>query len=369
MNWEVDAMLNHPDPWQMDPSEVRESKLAAVRQAFSHHYENCAMYRKFCERKNFDAACIRSFGDLASIPLVTTRAFKEGLTLTSVPQEQIEKVLHSSGTTGTRSIVPRDSITMDRFTLSLTKAILHVQGESAYIAMMGPSPDELGDLAFSNWARIGCGLAKDHEFFLKNLSFDPAYTVKKLNSVTLRPVQIGGAPILIMALADYILQSGDRITTLNEESRITSGGGFKTLKGDIVTREEYDRKLMSAFGVKKEQIRDAYAMAELNGMISECSENLKHVPPWIHLTVRDPADISRELPLGEEGVPAFLDPSTHSYPGFIVADDIVRMVVGDDERCSCGRIGPCLDPHVRRAEGAESRGCGRHIEELRHAAH
>lgn len=369
MEWEVDALLQHPDPWHMDPEDLKNRKCYAIRQAFAHHYEHCPIYRSLCDRKKIVPEDIVSFEDLMKIPLITTRAFKEGLSLTSVPREQVVKVLHSSGTTGTRSLVPRDRITMGRFAESLKKAILHVQGESAYVAMMGPSPDELGDLAFSNWARTGCELAEDHEFFLKKLSFDPAYTVMKLNATPLRPVQIGGAPILIMALADYILTSGDRITTLTEESRITSGGGFKTLKGDIVTREQYNEKLMAAFGVTRDRIRDAYAMAELNGMISECPENLKHVPPWIHCSVRDPADPRAEVPLGAEGVPAFLDACAHSYPGFIVADDIVRMVVAEGERCRCGRIGPCLDSHVRRAEGAESRGCGRHIEELRHGSY
>ncbi len=368
MEWEVDALLNHPDPWHMDPGEVMDRKLAAIRQALAHHYANCPVYKGFCDRKKIGPESINSSEDLVKIPLVTTRAFKEGLSLTSVPDSHIVKVLHSSGTTGTKSLVPRDRLTMDRFIASLKKAIIHVQGESAYVAMMGPSPDELGDLAFSNWARVGSELAQDHEFFLKNLSFDPAYAVKKINATPLRPVQIGGAPILIMALADYILKSGDRITTLTEESRITSGGGFKTLKGDVVTREQYDEKLMAAFGVSRDRIRDVYAMTEINGIISECPENLKHVPPWIHLTVRNPADLMEEVPIGTEGMPAFLDPCAHSYPGFLVADDIVRMVVAEGERCKCGRIGPCIDPVIRRAEGAESRGCGRHIEELRHAA-
>lgn len=231
--------------------------------------------------------------------------------------------------------------------------------------MLGPSPEELGDLAIANFAAVGCELAKDHEYFLKDYDFEPEEIIEKVNATPYRPVQLGGAPMLVLDLADYILETGERITTLTADSRITSGGGFKSLGGDVITREEYDQKVIEAFGVEASNIRDAYSMTELNGMISECSENLKHVPPWFHLTVRRPEEPNVEVELGEEGIPGFLDPCAQSYPGFVLADDIVKVVVADGERCRCGRLGPCLDLSVRRAEGAEAKGCGRQIEQLR----
>jgi long-chain-fatty-acid---luciferin-component ligase len=368
MEWEVDLLLNEPDPWHMDSDEIRERKFAAIKQSFEHHYHNCEIYSNFCKGRKFSPADLKRYDDMVGIPLFSTRAFKEGLSLTSVPRDRIVNMFHSSGTSGTQSRVPRDELTMERFRKSLKQAILKVQGETAYVALMGPSPDELGDLAFANWARIGSELAQESEFFFKNLAFDPAYAVSKINATELRPVQIGGAPVLIMALADHILKTGDRIRTLTEESRITSGGGFKTFKGEQISREQYDEKLMAAFGIPKGNIRDFYAMTEINGMMSECAENLKHVPPWLHVSVRNPARLEEEVPFGEEGMPGFLDPCAHSYPGFVIADDIVRLAVPEGGICRCGRVGPCLDSKIRRAEGAESRGCGRHIDELRSGA-
>ncbi len=368
MEWEVDVLLNNPDPWHMDAKEIRSRKFAAVKQAFVHHYNYCPIYSNYCNGRKFSPADLNEYDDMVGIPLFSTRAFKEGLSLTSVPHDQIVNMFHSSGTSGSQSRVPRDEITMERFKKSLKQAILKVQGESAYVALMGPSPDELGDLAFANWAKIACELVQEAEFFFKKLSFDPAYTVSKINATKLRPVQIGGAPVLIMALADYILKTGDRIRTLTKESRITSGGGFKTFKGEHISREKYDEKLTAAFGIPKGNIRDFYAMTEINGMMSECSENLKHIPPWLHVSVRNPARLEEEVSVGAEGMPGFLDPCAHSYPGFVIADDIVRIAVPEGEMCRCGRIGPCLDSKIRRAEGAESRGCGRHIDELRAGA-
>jgi len=57
---------------------------------------------------------------------------------------------------------------------------------------------------------------------------------------------------------------------------------------------------------------------------------------------------------GEWGRLAFLDALANSYPGFIITGDEVRM----HERCPvCDRPGPVLEPEVKRAKGAEIRGC------------
>jgi long-chain-fatty-acid---luciferin-component ligase len=106
-------------------------------------------------------------------------------------------------------------------------------------------------------------------------------------------------------------------------------------------------------------------MTELNGALLECEHHVKHLPPFIHLSIRNPSNLDEEIPFGEEGLPLFLDPMAHSYPGFIIADDNVAMAVAPSERCACGRIGPALTMNVRRAQGAEEKGCGRHVAELK----
>ena len=364
----ADGLLEERDAFHLPPAQLAPRRFKAIVESLEHHHRDNPTYRRLCDARGFKPADVKRPEDLVRIPLLSTRAFKEKLSILSVAPEKIVKTHHSSGTAGTRSRVPRDQVTLDRFTRSLQQTILQVQGESGYIGLLGPSPEELGDLSFANWARVGCALAKGHDFFLKDYEFEPEQIVATLNKVTLRPVQIGGSPMLILELANFITESGQRLTTLTEDSRVTSGGGFKNLGGEIITRAQYDERVSAAYGVPRKNIRDAYAMSEINGFLSECDQNVKHLPPWLHLSVRNPADLDEEVGKGVEGLPAFLDPLAHSYPGFVVADDIVKVVVADGERCACGRFGPCIDAFIRRAEGAESRGCGRQIEELRSAA-
>ena len=361
----IDEFLAVENPWALEPDTVREYQFRAISESFRQHYSSNALYKGFCNRKGFTPDSLKNYEDLLRIPVLSTKVFKEGFKLLSVDEHHIEKVHTSSGSSGNQSRVPRDKVTLDRFTISMHKTIVNISGSYGYLAMLGPSPDELGSLSLANYAKVGCDLAKDYEFFLKDYDFEPDYIIEKCNSTPHRPVRIGGGPMLILDLADWIMETGERITTLTDESLVTSGGGFKDMTGVAMDREEYDAKVSAAFGIPKSSVRDAYGMSELNAVMLECEKQVKHLPPWVHMSIRNPANLDEEVDFGEEGLPAFLDPLANSYPGFVIADDIVRMVVGPEDVCGCGLRGPGLHKVIRRAEGAEEKGCGRHIDELR----
>ena len=364
----IDKFLDIEDPWLLSDTEKKDYLTQSIIEAAEHHYKNNAVWRRLCETKNFKPGNINGYEDLKRIPVISTRAFKGGFNLLSVPEEKIVKVHLSSGTSGNRSRVPRDSITLERQRKSLWNSIRKFRvNEAGFLAMMSPSPEEIGDLAISNYSKIACEMVgSNYDFFLKlDGGFNPAQVVEKLNSVTGRPINIGGAPLLIMALAEYILKTGNRITTLTEDSSISSAGGFKTPKGEVISREAYNRIVMQAFDIKVENIRDIYSMSELNGAMLECKHHLKHVPPYFYLSIRNPVNLDEEVPFGEEGLPVFIDPLAHSYPGFILADDIVSMKTAPFDNCLCGEPGATLATNIRRAAGAEEKGCGRHVAELK----
>jgi len=363
----IDEFLEIEDPWMISEEKRKEFLTASIIEAVEHHYKNNTVWRRLCDSKNFKPTDIQSYEDLNRIPVISTRAFKGGFNLLSVPEKDIVKIHVSSGTSGNRSRVPRDRITLERQKKSLFNTIKKFRvSDAGYFAMMSPSPDEISDLAIANYSRTACEMVQNFDFFLKlDGGFQPDKVVERINSVKERPINIGGAPILIMALAKYILETGNRITTITEDSGISSGGGFKSPSGDVVDRNTYNNLLMKAFGIKEENIRDVYSMSELNGAMLECEHHYKHVPPYFYLSIRNPANLDEEVPVGEEGLPVFIDPLANSYPGFIIADDIVSMKLPSSERCSCGQPGPVLETNVRRAEGAEEKGCGRHVAELK----
>jgi len=362
----IDRFLNIEDPWNLSETERKDMLVGSIIEAAEHHYKNNSVWRRLCEVKNFKPTDINSYDDLNRIPVISTRAFKGGFDLLSVPSKDIVKVHMSSGTSGSRSRVPRDQKTLDRNRISILKTNAKFRsGEAGYLGMMSPSPDEISDLTIANYAKISLEDFSSYDFFLRlDGGFNPEQIVEKLNSVTDRPVNIGGAPMLLLGLAEYVLKTGNRIYTMDERSTVTAGGGFKNAEGQVVDRETFNRIVINAFGTKEENIRDVYSMSELNGVLPECEHHMKHVPPYFYVSIRNPANIDEEVPYGEEGLPVFIDPLAHSYPGFIVADDIVSFKTAPFKTCECGEPGPTLATKVRRAKGAEEKGCGRHVAEL-----
>jgi phenylacetate-coenzyme A ligase PaaK-like adenylate-forming protein len=107
----IDKFLDIKDPWSLSETERKDLLVGSIIESVEHHYKNNAVWRRLCEVKNFKPTDINSYDDLKRIPVISTRAFKGGFDLLSVPQEDIVKVHMSSGTSGSRSRVPRDKIT------------------------------------------------------------------------------------------------------------------------------------------------------------------------------------------------------------------------------------------------------------------
>jgi long-chain-fatty-acid---luciferin-component ligase len=368
-DWTVDKFLHIKNPWALDPELQRELLVQSIKEAVVYHYDHNRLYKRLCDNRKFNPQSIESTQDFIRIPVISTQAFKSGLDLLSIPKDDVVIINKSSGTSGRPSLVPRDRITVDRFKQSIKQIIRNIQPiHQGFLAMMSPSFEDYKELTMAYMSQIGCELADNHEFYMKNFTFNPADVVKALNSVKERPVWIGGGPMLIMSLAKWIESTGQRIETLTELSGVSSGGGFKTHTGESISRQQYNAVVSQAFGVDEKNIRDAYGMTELNAFAMECEHHMKHLPPWIHVSIRNPSNFDEELPAGEEGLPVFLDPLAHSYPGFIIADDIAKLALGSNEMCSCGKPGIAFSTDVRRAEGAEEKGCGRQVDSLRQEA-
>ncbi len=365
-NWTIDKFLHIENPWELEPEVQNALLVQSIKESAIFHYNNNTVYKRLCDKKKFHPESINSSSDFINIPVISTQAFKSGLDLLSVPSDDITIINKSSGTSGTPSLVPRDQITVNRFKQSIKQIIKNIQPiHQGFLAMMSPSFEEYKDLTMAYMSQVGCELADNYEFYMKNFTFNPEDVVKSLNKISDRPIWIGGGPMLIMSLANWILNTGQKIETLTELSGISSGGGFKNYTGETISRQKYNDIVSRAFGVNEKNIRDAYGMTELNAFAMECENHKKHLPPWIHVSIRNPADFNEELAPGQEGLPVFLDPLAHSYPGFIIADDVASMALTKDQKCTCGKHGPAFSINVRRATGAEEKGCGRQVDSLR----
>ena len=121
--------------------------------------------------------------------------------------------------------------------------------------------------------------------------------------------------------------------------------------------------MRQAFRCAVSEVTNLEAPTEIKDRIKSLNERLaRYIPPRETWT---PAEEALFKPLvlnssltpagyGEKGRFAFLDGLAGSYPGFIITGDEVLML----EHCPvCDRLGPVLEPEMKRVPSEEVRGC------------
>ncbi len=287
---------------------------------------------------------------LEDVPLCSSGSFKKSRIYTTV--QGPTKLCISSGTSGTKSVVPRDSRTLERFAGSilhgLREFIGHVDSRKAFI--LGPRSDEAGDLWFSYSISLA-QLLQDTVYFVDNGRFDAQALYQALESSCDDDVVIVTPPSLLFAFMEWMEETGAHALNC-PKTYVLTAGGWKSHVNKSVSRELLEETVATRLGVPPFRQRDLFNMVELNTVLFECEHHFKHIPPWLEVIVRRPEDMTAADP-GEEGIICFLDPTAVSYPAFILSDDFGTLEPGE---CPCGRYGPRLSIN-RRLAGIEERGC------------
>ncbi|RCX16518.1 long-chain-fatty-acid---luciferin-component ligase [Anaerobacterium chartisolvens] len=360
-----------PYLFHCEKGEQDKIKFEVIQKSFHYHYEKNDYYRSLCEVSGISPEDIQGIGDFHKIPLIPIRSFKqqeqETQYLLSVPLKTIEHELRSSGTSGTPSVARRD---YDTYTIAQMLYIgtyreflfrdFPTGGKSAGVYLV-PSPAEVPDMGMIkgftllNFALHTCGYA------VENMKLNCEKAVKflqqwegKFTRFLLSP------PFMLSSFVDYLAQNDIRIK-LDKHSKIVTVGGWKHHTGAMIPREELDRKCEEYLGVNKSQIRDFYGLAESNLMAFECENNNKHIPPTVHVSIRDMGNPASEAEDGKEGLIAILDPISTSYPGFILTEDLATLK--RDCECSCGRTSDVMSK-IGRAPKSDLRNCALSLEKF-----
>ncbi|PWI47268.1 hypothetical protein CEE45_12795 [Candidatus Heimdallarchaeota archaeon B3_Heim] len=124
-------------------------------------------------------------------------------------------------------------------------------------------------------------------------------------------------------------------------SALVTGGG---LKGQVVPEDWYER-ICTFYGVKN--IRDGYGMTESTGYMPSCDQNHYHIYPHFIPFVFDIGGQVLPRTGVQTGRFGFYDLLTESYwGGFLTGDEVT--IHWDDDQCSCGRTGPWLEKKIQR---------------------
>ena len=146
-----------------------------------------------------------------------------------------------------------------------------------------------------------------------------------------------------------------------ERGGVATGGGWKAYEGGRVPVVDFRKQVEKVLGIPEKYCLDIYGMVEGNGWLVHCPEGHYLHSPYSYYKPLVLDNEYKPIGYGEWGRFAFLDAAAYSYPGFLMSGDKVRML----EHCPvCDRPGPVLEPEIKRAAGAEIRGCAEEVRRM-----
>lgn len=131
-------------------------------------------------------------------------------------------------------------------------------------------------------------------------------------------------------------------------SYIQLGGGMKGQK----LPDDWYETILKFFGATK--MTEGYGMTEVVNAQRICPEGHFHLPAWQIPYLFDPAS-GKPMPRTgtQDGRFGFYDLNSQTYWGGFLTGDAVTFSWGDTEPCGCGRIGPYVHRGIRRYTQAE----------------
>ena len=379
---EIRKLVSNPKIWSMDPKELKDLQFKAIKQAFEHHYNDCKFYGNYCKNNgSVRPEDIKIADDILKIPQMPAEAFKK-TRVSSIPANKIKTVVTTSGTSGSPSYLVRDvrSLGLIRMSyLSLAYIIIrklveegifsgigefsHYAMRNWYLGTFSPDSDESSTWlanAFGSFVPFPNLLHIPIDFYLKGFEFVPKKileTIKERNKERKMMIFVG-FHYVYNELMRYMDDTGEKLDLDPDGSNlcyIIMAGGWKKLSGEKIDKEEFRRKLSEHFGIREQNIIDAYGFGESNCLALDlCSKRRMHIPPTVLAVTRDPETLEIQ-DYGKEGLLSVWDPTMHSFPSFVITDDIVKLT--EPFKCECGLTTQTME-YVGRAPEAELRSCG-----------
>lgn len=345
-----DDLLQAPQ-FSLSQTDKEALLLPRLLELVEHHRHACPPYARFLAATGWTG----SADSVAAIPHLPVGVFKSH-ELRSVPEEEVFRVLTSSGTTGqkvSRIFVDREAATLQ--TRALAAAMARELGPQRLPMLIVDAPSTVKRAASFNARAAGVlgmmTFGRAHCYALDDdMVPDRAAIAQFIDRFGSAPFLIFGFTFMVWAylyepLRDAGLDMGNGI--------LIHSGGWKKLQDRQVDNATFKASLNAAFGLHR--IHNFYGMVEQIGSVFlEGEDGFLHAPNFADVIVRDPVSWEPAAP-GETGVIQVLSTLPRSYPGHsILTED---MGAWYPEEAGAPWQGKRLVVHGR-APKAELRGCG-----------
>lgn len=349
---DYEELLRKP-PYGMSQKEKEIWYVSYMEQLTHHHMEHCLPYARFIKSSGEKTVYER----LEQIPMLPVSLFKKQQLL-SIPDDQIFKIMTSSGTSGqqvSKIYLDKETASYQQRTLSVIMGDL--LGPKRIPMLILDSPDVLKDRRM--FSARGAGIlgfsifASDRMFaFDKNMELDIKRIEEFLERHEGEKIFLFGFTYMVWQFfVQKLKQTGRKLKI--PKGILIHGGGWKKLWKEAVSREQFREEVFRVSEI--ECVRNYYGMVEQTGCIyMECEFGHLHASIFSEPVMRRGKDFS-VCEIGEEGIVQVLSPMAWSYPGHSLLTEDLGVILGKDD-CPCGRKGTYfrINGRIRKAE---IRGC------------
>jgi phenylacetate-coenzyme A ligase PaaK-like adenylate-forming protein len=419
-----DAIYKTEDLFRVPLKEAHEMQLKSIKHTFTYQYNNNKVYQNFCKERNFSPTDLQTNDDLEKIPLIPATFYKDypagrdfatwlGNIFTGqlprivIPQKHPTydevinafnkagmAVAYSSGTSGRHTFIPRDQRTYFTSEYAAAKSVITMvyplwePSLNGYLLMPNPKKTnvyagkvcsiyfdaiqdvkvaidreittELIQMTMTNQKGIKSSIVKLAAKRQSIKMIDEIIRWLEYQEKTKNKIAIVGAPFILSFVMKKLEKEG-RSFNFGERGGVATGGGWKAYEGVRVPVIEFRKQVEKILGIPEKFCVDLYGMVEGNGWLTHCPEGHYLHEPYNYYKGLVLDKENKPVGYGEWGRYAFLDAAAFSYPGFLMSGDQVRML----EHCPvCDRPGPVLEPEIKRASGAEVRGCAEEVRRM-----
>ena len=307
----LEDLLDAPQ-FTYSESDRNENLVPLLHDLTAHHRANCAIYESLSEAGGLPNPV--STGT-ASIPYLPVRSFKE-LELKSVPDEDVVKVLTSSGTTGQSvSKIYLDAANATLQQKALSSIMRTILGDERLPMLIIDAPSLLKNRA--TFSARGAGVlgmmtfGRAHTWILND---DMQLDRDVLNAFL---ATYGSERFLIFGFTfmawKYLCQQVATNEVDLSNGILVHSGGWKKLESESVTTEVFNQTWLEKTGLSK--THNFYGMVEQIGSVFvEGPDGWLYCPNFADIIIRNPVDWSIQAP-GVPGVIEVISALPTSYPG------------------------------------------------------
>ena len=344
-------------PYSLDRMGKEKLLTDRLAELTEFHRRNCPEYADILNTMSFEERKISSYKE---IPFIPVRLFKE-LSLKSVPDGDIVKIMTSSGTSGQSvSRIYLDRTTASNQQKAMVKIVSDFTGSGRMPMLILDCPGVVKNRTM--FSARGAGILGFSIFGSKKIyALDDEM---RLDVDTVREFldTYKGQKILLFGFTFMVWQhfykellrlKAEGIKLDLSNGILIHGGGWKKLLAEAVSPEEFRSRLKDVCGLGA--VHDYYGMVEQTGCIyMECQYGHLHASIFSDVIARRALDFS-ECEIGEPGILQVVSTIPESYPGHSLLTEDEGVILGEDD-CPCGRKGTYFKI-LGRLKNAEIRGC------------